>query len=301
MAQSPAQRPVTVLIDLAFIAWCSYQSWRATSTYGRVFWGFLVALFLASLLGKLFARGAGAGPEEDAAKSIHAMQKGLYSGTHEYRHVDDSALQGLNVLFYEHATAALEQLGFRRMGQIVNLTAERVTPWARAVLRCFLSPDGTIMAAAYDVRMRSWYRGLQLIRVLPTDLRTIDLETELSDGRFVATSTATSAAKASDTPGVHRRFFSKDVPIADLVEHHRQHVQECLGGGDVRPVAHADFVAYRASQGRLQLLKSAHRNSRNYDPGEEIARVAGRPLNPQEQRLADQVRDLRESERRETP
>jgi hypothetical protein len=301
MSQSPAQRPspVSILLDVGLIAWCSFRLWQGNlGTAWRTIFVLLIGFSAFSLFAKLF----GGSGERRAAKGIHKLQKGMYSGAHEYRHVDDSALAGLDASFYERATAALEELGFRRVGQIVDATAERVTPWARAVIRCHLDADRTAMAGVYDVRMRNWYRGLQLMRVLPGDFRTIDLETELSDGRFVATSNASEAAKASDFTGIHRRFFSKDVPIADLVEHHRQHVRECLAIGDgiaAEPVAHADLVAYRASQDRMQILKSKHRASAAYDPAEEIARITGRPLGPQESAVAEQLREMRETERRD--
>jgi hypothetical protein len=305
MSQSPAKRPSvgSILFEVALIAWCSYRLWQGDlGPFWKTIFVVIVGFSTFALFTKLSAMGLFGLSEQSAAEGIHEMQKGMYAGAHEYRHVDDSALKGLDVSFYERATAALEELGFRRMGQIVDVTAERVTPWARAVLRCHLDTTNTIMAAAYDVKMRKWYRGLQLMRVLPGDFRTIDLETELSDGRFVATSNAPEAAKATDYPGIHRRFFSRDVPIAELVEHHRQHVRECLATDDgisAEPVVQESFEAYRASQDRMQILKSKHRASAAYDPAAEIQRVMGRPLNEQEWNVANQVREMRQSERQD--
>jgi hypothetical protein len=261
----------------------------------------MIVFSLLSLLIKLFTRGVGVHDERSAAQNIHSLQKGMYSGAHEYRHADDSELRGLNVDFYDRSTAAFESIGFRRMGQIINVTAQRVTPWAYAVLRCFVDPSRTVMGAVYDVRFRSWYRGLQLIGVLARNMRTIDLETELSDGQFVCTSNASQAALASDFTGVHRRFFSKDVPIPELVERHREHIAQVLAGCEpnVRPIAHSSFEEYRASQDRLQLLKSAHRASQNFDPAAELARIQGRPLTKREQQVARQIEELRENERNE--
>ena len=305
MSQSAAKTvsPLSVLFDVALIAWSSYRLWQGAAGIWRVLYVAVIAMCGFSLLSKLLLRGVGTdGSGQSTAEGIRELQKNLYSGAHEYRPADDSELRGLDGSFYDRATAALEQLGFRRVGQIVDATAERTTPWARAVLRCFLDRDGTTMGAVYDVRFRSWYRGLQLIRFLPKDLRTIDLETELSDWRFVATSNATDAAMASEFPGVHRRFFSKDVPIPELLEHHRRHVHECLnlgGGSPAHPLVLRTYEDYRAAQDRLQILKSAHRSSSAYDPAEEMSRITGRPLNADEQRVADRVREMREAERRE--
>lgn len=296
MSPTPPQRASvgSILFEVVIIAWCGYRLWQGDmSTTWKTIFVVVIGFSAFALLTKLTGGRPGAAtPERSAAEGINELQKGMYSGAHEFRHVDDTALKGLDASFYGRATAALKGLGFRRMGQVVDVTAERVTPWARAVIRCFLDETNTVMAAIYDVEMRNGISG---------DFRTIDLETELSDGRFVATCNAPEAAKASDFPGIHRRFFSRDVPIADLVEHHRQFVRECQSarqGISAEPVVITSFEAYRASQDRMQILKSKHRNSAEYDPAEEIQRVMGHPLSPQERAVADHVRDIRESEGR---
>lgn len=297
-AKAKGVNAFSVLLDVVLIAWCSYRLWQGRTGMGwKALLVAVIVLSTFSLFGKLLGR-AGGGAERSAAEGIHKLQKGMYAGAHEYREVDDSALRGLDADFYARSTAAFKEIGFRQVGQIVDVTAERVTPWARAVIRCLLDASGTVMAGMYDVRFRSWFRGLQMIRVLPRDLRTIDLETELSNGQFVSTSNASQAALASEFAGVHRRFFSPDVPIPELVERHREFVGQVLAEcvPEVRPIVHTNLREYRASQDRLQLLKSAHRASPDYDPGEEIARIQGRPLNEAEQRIAEHVRALRNKE-----
>jgi hypothetical protein len=225
----------------------------------------------------------------------------MYVGPHEYRDADDSELRGLDPAFYERATSDLREHGYRVVGQTVDVTAERVTPWARGVVRCMLDTTGTVTVGVYNLKFSGWHRLFQIVGALSRDLRTIDLETELSDGQFVTTSNATDAALASEFTGVHRRFYPKDVGAADLVERHREHVTEvvaaCAEG--VHPVALRNFRDVRASQERLQVLKSAHRASPDFDPGEEVARIARGPMTDQERRVAEHVRELHRREQQD--
>jgi hypothetical protein len=295
--------PGSILLDVAILAWCSYRLWQGTSGWGwKVLFIVVIVISGLSLFGKLMRRGVGAGEDDrSTAENIHNLQKGMYAGPHEYRDADDAELRGLDPAFYERTTVALRQLGFRVVGQIVDVTAERVTPWARGVVRCLLDTGGTVTAGVYNVKLRGWYRLFQIFGALSRDLRTIDLETELSDGQFVTTSTAGDAALASEFTGVHRRFYPKDVGVADLVERHREHVTEAVAAcaQGVHPVALRNFRDVRASQERLQVLKSAHRASPDFDPGEEVERIARGPMTDQERRVAEHVRELHRREQRD--
>jgi hypothetical protein len=177
---------------------------------------------------------------------------------------------------------------------VVDVETERTWLRCRAVIRTFLSGDGTAMCGVYHARFGGWVGLLSLIRVLPRKLKITDFETELTDGTFVTTSDAQSVVKTTDFPGISRVLLPRGTPTPALWAAHSEHVQRELAGREpgVRAMVLRTYEELGASQDRLQLLKSAHRNSAAFDPAAEIALSSDKPLTAEEQALADEIARL---------
>jgi hypothetical protein len=166
-------------------------------------------------------------------------------------------------------------------------------PWAKVVTRSFLSADGTVMGGVFDIRARGAMRFLQLISVLPRRLRAVEFETELSDGTFVTTSDAKQASKASEFTGISRQFLPQGTAPAKLFEAHQHHLRAQLDAKpDVTPMISHTAKDLWASQDRQQMIKSRHRNSAEYDPAENVARIVGKPLNELQRAAAEEAAAL---------
>jgi hypothetical protein len=256
-------------------------------------WAMIVIGGLFALLG-LFAWRFGS--PDRGARRVDELNQKLYAGVHERRAVDESTIRayGLDLNFYGQTTEALERLGFRRLKDVVDVETEGTWLRCRAVIRTFLSGDGTAMCGVYHARFGGWVGLLSLIGVLPRKLKITDFETELTDGTFVTTSDAQSAVKTTEFPGISRIFLPLGTPTTALWAAHREHLQRELAGREsgVRAVVLRTYEELGASQDRLQLLKCGHRNSPAFDPAAEIALSSDKPLTAEEQALADEAARL---------
>lgn len=279
---------------LAALAYAGYRAVHAATWTSRAIWSALGIFALLMMALNAFGKRFGQTPAA-AGAAVDEMERKLYAGPHVRRVVDADEVRrlGLDAAFYEAETREMERLGFRHVADYVDETNATAVPGARAVLRALLSRDGATMAATYDVRFGGWMRLLQLVRLLPNDLRCTEFEVELDDGSFVCTGNAFEASKAADFPNVSRRFLPARTPTADVYAEHGRHVAEVLAARpDASPIVHRDLRDLWAAQDRLELMKSRHRNSRDYDVAASLERVAGRPLRGAEREMADEAARL---------
>lgn len=303
--QRPAERPprnvgrvFTLAIAAAVLGAVAF-AWLAQGTaLGEPALWILCYVGGASVFVVLIACLFGRTPAQ-AAREIHRQNRAIYAGAHERRFVDEReiAAAGLDRAFYGAATAALERLGFRQIGDVVDVTLQAAMPGYRSVVRGFLGRDGTVIGAAYHLRVPFALRVLTRLGLATPIPPSVEFETEFDDGTFASTSTAESAAQAPEFPGLSRRFLPTGTPPVDLLAEHERHVAELIAAGAaagaaIAPLAFADATACLASAERLDELKARHRRSPEYDPAEFIANVAGRELTTAERSLADEARRL---------
>jgi hypothetical protein len=252
----------------------------------------IALLVLGVLLAVFWLLMKAAGPmgdPADAADAYAEQQRTLYGGLHEYREATEQDLRLLDGKFYDRATADLTAAGFRHMRDVVNVTVSSVWPRNLAVLRGFVGDHETTMAAAYHLRIFGPVRVLQVLGVIARNLRTIEFETELSDGTFVTTANDAVSNKSTGYPFIDRQQFQPDTPLRQMLESHRARLAAIVASRPgVEPVRIHNYTDYRAAQDRVHLLKSAHRRSPDFDYRAEWQKVAGRPLRPDEERMVDQ-------------
>ena len=268
----------------------AYRIYAGAPTTVSLVWD--IGLILIGVVGLALAATVGTAGRvaETGAERLANQQRQLFGGLHTYRDAEESDFKCLDRAFYDSTTAEFGANGFRVLRDVVDVTASNVWPRNHAVLRCFVGDSGMTMAAAYDVKLFGVIRLLQLIGVLPRKLKTIECETELSDGTFATTANTLKTDRTLGYPFIDRMQFPAQITVPQIVQEHRAHVRFVLAAKPgVAALRCANYGDLRASQDRMQLLKSAHRNSPNFDYHAEWQNIFGRPLRDSESGLVDQL------------
>jgi len=283
---------ITLLINVVMIAYGIHELHNPRGRFSHAFGIIWIVLGAGLLLLGLLVRIA---RPDKAAQRVDDLERELWSTDHPRKILDASAIRErkLDVGFYEQTTAELQSLGYRKLEDYVDLTAEKAAPWAVTLLRALLSRDGTVMAGVYQVRLRSWARLLQLIGVLSRKMQVIDMDTELSDGTFITTGNEPMAGKTAEVPGISR-LIVPHASVPQMQAAHTEHVARTLAvKPGVTPLRFASFADLCKSQDRLQALKSKFRASPQFDKVKEIETMAGRSLSDEELAMAVEADELR--------
>jgi hypothetical protein len=278
------------------LAICAYAIFRVTRpghlSMLSIVWYWTLAIFGALLAGAACLGRSLSSPTE-AGKKIDDLHRDIYADVpHLRRQVGEQTIAEykLDQRFFRRTTELLQALYFTKVADYVDTHLEQTVLWSRAVLRAFLSSDGAVMAAVYDMRVTGWYRVLQWMGVISRDFRTKEFESELSDGSFVCTSDGGDAGKTLEFPGISRRFLPKATTPAELFAAHQDHVREMLSQHPgVTVVILRSFDDLCAAQDRQNRMKSRHRNSSDFDPAANIASVNGKSLTPAQEEMAQEA------------
>lgn len=208
--------------------------------------------------------------------------------------------------FCDQAQRQLEAAGFRVIGDFepVHLRPQLACP---TLLRLFLSDDGRVAAAAFHIipprpdgllaRILGWATG-------PLRRRgNIDLESELTDGRFLVTNNSAYMDPFDYGPRVTVIKTRAGTPARQALAIHREHLARLTAQPDtqadtqadtqvdtqaaVQAVPLADMPDILAMQERLRQAKTSHRRTIGYATESELRAILGKHY----ARLADSVRD----------
>lgn len=232
-----------------------------------MFWLWFVLLVVVPfILQRIFT------PKRTAQKIV-ADTKALYSAPHEIVEVRAASFRDLDHRFYDTKRAELEAFGFQYVADIEDLTLSRKYPSMRTFIRALTGDQGTISAGIYQLKFRGFYRLLQLVGLLARKPFFVDLETEFSDGTFVATSNTTGTDLSSPVPEIHRYRLEQAVPIAQLLVVHREQVEVRRQKGLI-PTRLRSLAEVRAMQDRIQHAKNRHKQSIGFVDAEMTAKIA---------------------------
>jgi hypothetical protein len=271
-----------LLWGLLLAFWSGYNIHHGVRSFGGWVWNGLLMLIAA--LNFLLSGAAVFGKEwvnlENAAKRLAANQKKLFHTTQVYRPATEDDYRKLDKTFYAKKSKELESLRFRKMREVVNVTASNAWPKNHAVIRGFLDPSGTVYASVYDVQLFGVFRLLQFIGVIPRNMKTAESESELSDGTFVGTSNTKETNKTLDIPFVVRTQFSAVTATEVIVSTHQKTLASVLAAKPgVTATVFRSNADVEALQHRMNLMKSAYRLSPEFDSRAEWEKIAGRELN----------------------
>ncbi len=223
-----------------------------------------------------------------AAKKIRGQLEELYANPHEFREVTPQEFPHINPEHYDVCERWLATQGFKKAADLEDLTLSRVYPNTRTFLRVFLSKDGSIVAACYDINPKGWMKLLQWVHLMPQRFRTLDFETEFVNGAFLRTSNSLGKQLLDEPPAISQNLFSDDTPFEELLAFHRDTMadwRQIDEGFAPRLCTNLDDLI--AMQYREQEITSAWRKEIGYVTSEEMKRMAGK--SGQGQKNAEQV------------
>jgi hypothetical protein len=214
----------------------------------------------------------------DALADMIAPMRGLvednrkvYVERHEYRDATAADFKGRDRTWYDAAARELAGLGYRPLGDIVDETVARAMGLV-VVIRRLVSEDGTNSAALYQ-----FVQGSGKAKV---DLRVCDVESELSDGSFLATSNAEASAAVTMPPQIRSTKYPAETPIGELVARHDEAKRKLIGKRGAEPklrvVEIRTAADYDAMQHRQEAVKAAFRQGIGYLDPAEVRRIAER-------------------------
>jgi len=209
----------------------------------------------------------------------------LYKGPHKYREVSLEGFPHLDHGYYERLTAALEALGFRRLGDVEDVTSNASGIALPTLIRTLVSGDGKTVAGIYWVTVPGPLGFLlRLMRYIPA--RVVDLETPLDNGHFILTSNA-QAGGLDSPPEIHNEFMPRDTEPHDLWARHRARLVELeRREPPIRGLPTADLAESVRHQVQIDEIKARFRRDR---PGllstSELKRLAGRGQKGEARRL----------------
>ena len=247
-----------------------------TGVGGWILRGAMIVLALLILYGWWLTHNVPTDPAE-AADDIVRMQKALYAEPHEFRTVSPSEIRGLDVGFYDRTQAFFQSQQFTLLGDIEDITATREFPKMRTFIRVMSGDGGVTQLAVYHLKMRGLYRLLQTFKVMPKNLKMIDLETEMSDGSFIVTANSQGSDTTGAVPRVARFQHPLETPAFDLLTLHRDQVEQAMRRDPTLQPVHVNTLEELiASQHRLQAIKNEHKASIGYMDAKEFRQIAGR-------------------------
>jgi hypothetical protein len=222
----------------------------------------------------------------------------LFSGEHDYQKVAPADFPNADLAFYDRVQRELEALGFRKLADVEDQTLSRVYPETRTFVRVMVADAALIRAGAFHLRPRGGLVGLfAMFRMVPRDVRVVELATELPRGRFLVTAPTRGLDRLDPPPEAKVDRLPPGTPIAELVAHHRRRIQEYLRSHTAHtPVSMDDYDAVLASVQRGHVAASNHRQKIGRLSKDELERMTGEPLDEEEAALLHEVQ-----KRDETP
>ncbi len=216
-------------------------------------------------------------PVEQAARTILAVIEATYQPTHHYVIVKASSFRHLDIAYYEKATRLLTARGFRVLADVEDTTIT-ATPGGvlmPVMIRTLLSKDGTVMAALYHPRIKPLLLRLLLWVMRKSPGKVVDMETEFSDGSFVVTSNAASAAAITLPELIAAEYLPITARVHDVHQRHTERVAAHLrqrSGITTRSIrTHDELIA---SQNRMNAIKAAFRGEIGAITKEELDQLA---------------------------
>ena len=214
-----------------------------------------------------------------AAQAVLDTMRALYSNPFTSVPAGEADFAHLNLPAYATARADFEARGFRFLGdlEILEVSNAPGSIHARTMLRSLVSPDGGTLATYFQTRPRlsrvlwrlligllnfRWIDSPRWAVDALTAREYIDLESELSDGRFVVTTNAASAGQMGVPPTIDSVFLPVGTAADVLLREHERRLRVRLEQGSAPSViALSTLEDVKQMQLRLQAQKNAYRAS----------------------------------------
>ncbi len=248
-------------------------------------------LLTLSLLGG--RPGSRARAVEHGARRVRTEMDAVYGGEHRYQRCEPGQFPEADLAPYQAGERELHALGFRTIADVEDLTLSEVYPAMRTFTRVLVDDAGLIRAGIYHLRPRGMMLGmLQLVRMVPRELRVIALVTEVPRGRFVVTANTAGLDLLDHGPAVALERVSQATPAVRLVERHRARLTELVRKrADASPVAVTRYEDVITSLQRGNVVAAMHRKGLRGLSRDELERMKGRPLEPGDEEFLRAIQD----------
>lgn len=209
-----------------------------------------------------------------AEKLLRAVRGG-FAPSHEYRQVDLADFGHLDLAFYERLSSLCDELGFVHLGDLEDLTLRREGPPSRTAIRVFSRLETGATCALYHFKPSPVWRLLMLItRTGPAKI--FELETELTDGTLLQSTTAGERTRFSAPPSIRRWNHGRREPPEQMIAAHERRVEEYLaehpGVGAIPQATLEDAVA---AQNRWHKARHDHLAALGWLTYEDLLRQCG--------------------------
>ncbi|HKV42123.1 MAG TPA: Clp protease N-terminal domain-containing protein [Blastocatellia bacterium] len=190
------------------------------------------------------------------AKRLVESASLYYVDQHEYIEVSPSEFERLDLNFYEKVSALLSAAGFTLMGDFEDLTATRAYPRTRRFYRTLIGDDGSVVALITHSRRDDLAEFMN--RGKRDYHRSVEFETEFSDGRFLLSTTARDPM--SKPPQIERHEAEPGTSPEELLVLHRVRITELTDSNPAMvPIKVATVEDLRAGRHRITRLLAEHR------------------------------------------
>jgi hypothetical protein len=193
----------------------------------------------------------------------------------EFAVVEAGAEPGYDRRWYERVTREFAPLGFVSVG---DYQALHRAPHDHVVLRLLMSRHGTIVATASSAapargaKTAGWRRWFGSA----SRTRTLELETEFSDGNVLLTDNGAGLDALEPPLAIERHAMPGATPLRELFEVHAARIKEIFHtrhGVKPRPLCTVD--EWLASQQRQHALVTAYRRRIGWVTDDELEALAG--------------------------
>ena len=213
---------------------------------------------------------------EQHAQRLLANIEATYVPTHNYVEVSASDFPHLNLRFYDQVRDDLKKAGYRYISDLedTSISSAPGTVLKRIMIRTMLSSDGSVMAAAYDLKVKFFARVvLALLRRTPRPV--IDFETEYSNGSFLVTTNAEAASAIKTPPMVMTEYLPASTPTEAILRAHIERMQAFQSAlPEATPKTQRTQADMLIAQNRMNALKAAYREQLGGISAEELAALS---------------------------
>lgn len=173
------------------------------------------------------------GPLELTPETRQQFESGL-TARPSFKVVWAAEFTNLPLANYNQRQAQFESLGLTLLADIEDETATQQAPSMRTFTRVMVTPDRLSQAGFYEVVPKGMYR-----LILKGNLSTMGLESLLSDGNLLETTTANERMLTAPPPGHLRHHLPEYTSEAQLLETHQRLLSEYLSshpGVECKPI-----------------------------------------------------------------
>jgi hypothetical protein len=192
---------------------------------------------------------------DNAAEKLEQVADTLKSEVRHFAPASGSDFPQLDLAWYSRSAQTLGTLGYRPLGELVDVEHNGTHPTAKTFVRVLVSPDGETTAGLWHY----WDSNPALQRTLLNNLRVLDLETELSDGTFVITSNMPHQADFDMGPAIERQIIETN-DLRALVDAHSSHLRiHCSKYPGTRALRQSTLADAIGAQERQHQAKAKYR------------------------------------------